>query len=97
MSTPISTKVARRVFIEKYAHTIKTSYKATGILHKMMGKIISTTIGITDAPEEFFTTAEALFDKMLADKSMERDLENPDVYPILRRAINETVTDMDLA
>jgi len=65
--TKIARKVARRVFLSYYSDALptKTAFKASTPLHKMMGEVLSRSMGITDAPEKFFTDAEAYLEGVL--------------------------------
>lgn len=89
MSSKIAKKVALRIYQRRYANRNLTAYEAQGDLHKMIGKIISRQFGITNAEEDFFFKVEGAFTQALADAGVEMDLKDPNVYPYLRRAINE--------
>jgi hypothetical protein len=72
---------------------VKNAYTAQGALHKMIGQIVSRTMGMTDAPQEFFDEVENQFYKSLGEAGLDMDLKDPDVYPHLRRSINQVVSE----
>lgn len=84
MHKRIARQVALRILNRK-------AYEAQGDLHKMIGQIISRTMGMTDAPQDFFVAVESIFLTDLDEAGLEYDLQDPDVYPVLRRAIMKAV------
>lgn len=81
-------RVAKRIFMERYAE----EYRAKGDLHKVIGEILSSSKGMTNAPKEFFDKVEGLFKSKLSKEGLKMDLDDPKVYPLLRRSINEVIS-----
>lgn len=96
----IAQKVAMRMFKSNYTHLLipvqKTAFRATEPLHKMMGEILNRQMGISDAPEEFFKRAQGFLMGRLKSKDLDLDLEDPNVYPHIRSAVNEIAKKMKL-
>lgn len=91
-SKTMAQRIARRVLADSYTE----AYKASGDLEKVMGEILTKSLGITDAPEEFFDAAKEKLEANLAKNDLEMDLDDPDVYPYIRRAVNEVADSMEM-
>lgn len=63
------------------------AYEAKGALQKVVGKILTQTFGITDAPESFFNEVEQRLTEELEQKNLTMDLHDPEIYPVLREVI----------
>lgn len=74
----------------------KLAYEASGDIEKVMGEILTGELGITDAPEEFFTVAQGKLMDRLDEEGMDIDLEDPDMYPVIRQAIMETLDELGI-
>jgi hypothetical protein len=84
----IAKRVARRIIVK--------SYRASGDLEKVVGQISSRSLGITDAPKEFFDKIADKVEDSLAKAGLELDLKDPEVYPYVRRATNEVADEMGM-
>lgn len=96
----IARQVALRHFKANYTHLlpedVRTAFRAKEPLHKMMGEILNRQMGISDAPEQFFTQATGYLMGRLSEKGLSLDLEDPKVYPFIRSAVNEIAKKMKL-
>lgn len=90
MKNLISAKRIAKIAFDRQA------YEASGALEKVMGKILSRDLGITDAPQTFFEKAEADLMERIQKHGLELDLENPEIYPYLRQAIMDTLDELGL-
>lgn len=68
-----------------------TKYEPTSPLEKIMGKILSQDMGITDADESVFKKATGKFFAAMREKNLKFDLENPKLYPLIHAAVAEVV------
>lgn len=84
----IAQRIARRIIVK--------SYRASGDLEKVVGQIASRSLGVTDAPKEFFDKVADRVEDALAKAGLELDLKDPEVYPYVRRATNEVADAMGM-
>lgn len=75
-------KMARKV-----SQRWRTAYRAQGALEKVVGKILTRTLGIPDAPESFFKEVTKKVEATLEEAGMPMDLNDPEIYPYLHRII----------
>lgn len=68
-----------------------TKYEPSSDLEKVMGKILSQDMGMTDASEDVFKKATGKFFGMMREKGLKFDLKNPKIYPLIRAALAEVV------
>lgn len=84
----------RRAMARRIANFImesESAYEPSTEIEKMMGKILSSEMGITDAPESVFKKATGKFFSLMREKGVKYDLDNPKVYPLLHAALAEVV------
>ena len=79
----MATRIARIV--------LAADYVASTPIEKVMGEILTSQMGITNAPEKVFKDAVKKLNALLEENDLELDLKDPDIYPHIQAALASVV------
>lgn len=72
------------------------AYRAKGDMEKVMGHILTRSLGILDAPKEFFEQAVPKAEEAITGAGLTVDLKDPETYPHIQRVVREVADDLGL-